>query len=166
MKNIGIFYGSATGTTAEVAKKIGELLGVSPDDIHNVADTAPSVLGQYGTLVLGSSTWGNGELEDDWFDFIDGAQALDLKGHKIALFGCGDETMSDTFCNAVGILYDKLKDTSAAFIGEYPADGYTFDHSEASDGSTMRGLVLDEVNHPEFTPARLTAWTALIRQQL
>ncbi len=109
MKNIGIFYGSATGTTAEVAKKIGELLGVSPDDIHNVADTAPSVLGQYGTLVLGSSTWGNGELEDDWFDFIDGAQALDLKGHKIALFGCGDETMSDTFCNAVGILYDKLK---------------------------------------------------------
>ncbi len=132
MKNIGIFYGSATGTTAEVAKKIGELLGVSPDDIHNVADTAPSVLGQYGTLVLGSSTWGNGELEDDWFDFIDGAQALDLKGHKIALFGCGDETMSDTFCNAVGILYDKLKDTGATFIGEYPADGYTFDHSEPS----------------------------------
>ena len=67
---------------------------------------------------------------------------------------------------SVGILYDKLKDTGATFIGEYPADGYTFDHSEASDGSTMRGLVLDEVNHPEFTPARLTAWTALIRQQL
>ena len=40
----GVFYGSATGTTAEVAKKIGELLGVSPDDIHNVADTAPSVI--------------------------------------------------------------------------------------------------------------------------
>lgn len=155
----GIFYGSATGTTADVAGRIAKLMGVADADVHDVGSTAPHTLGDYDLLILGSSTWGNGELEDDWFDFVDGASALDLTGKKIALFGCGDETMSDTFCDAVGVLYERLKGTGAEFVGEYPADGYTFDKSAASDGSTMRGLVLDEVNHPELTSNRLSHWT-------
>lgn len=159
----GIYYGSATGTTAEIARRIASMTGVSDADIHDVADTAPHTAGDYDLLILGSSTWGNGELEDDWYDFIDGLRALDLTGKKIALFGCGDETMSDTFCNAVGILYDRLKDTGATFIGEFPADEYHFDKSAASDGAVMRGLLLDEVNHPELTTARLRSWTELIK---
>ncbi|MDE6574372.1 MAG: flavodoxin [Muribaculaceae bacterium] len=159
----GIYYGSATGTTAEIARRIASMTGVSDADIHDVADTAPHTAGDYDLLILGSSTWGNGELEDDWYDFLDGLRALDLSGKKIALFGCGDETMSDTFCNAVGILYDRLKDTGATFIGEFPADEYHFDKSAASDGAVMRGLLLDEVNHPELTTARLRRWTELIK---
>ena len=62
----GIFYGSQTGTTADVAKKIAAALGVAESDIHNVADTAPDKLGDYDVIVLGTSTWGNGEIEDDW----------------------------------------------------------------------------------------------------
>ena len=58
-------------------------------------------------------------------------RALDLKGKKIAIFGCGDETMSDTFCNAVGILYDRLRDTGATFIGSFPAGEYHYNHSAA-----------------------------------
>ncbi|MCM1066535.1 MAG: flavodoxin [Muribaculaceae bacterium] len=155
----GIFYGSATGTTAEVAQRIAKLMGVADADVHDVAGTASHTLGNYELLILGSSTWGSGELEDDWYDFVDGAAALDLSGKKIALFGCGDETMSDTFCDAVGLLYDRLRGTGAEFVGEYPADGYTFDKSAATDGDTMRGLVLDEVNHPELTSNRLSHWT-------
>ena len=41
MRKIGIFYGSATGTTADVAKRIAALLGVDDSDVHDVADTAP-----------------------------------------------------------------------------------------------------------------------------
>ena len=41
MKKIGIFYGSNTGMTAEVADEIAALLGVAKDDIHNVAKSAP-----------------------------------------------------------------------------------------------------------------------------
>lgn len=164
MKKTGIFYASNTGTTAEVASRLGKILGIADSDIHNVADTAPSALGDYDTIILGSSTWGNGDLADDMYDFVDGAQSLDLHGHRIAFFGCGDESMSDTFCDAVGKLYFKMKDTGAKLIGEYPADGYTFDHSEATDGNTMRGLVLDEVNHPEYTERRLQAWAKLIEE--
>ncbi|MDE6134173.1 MAG: flavodoxin, partial [Muribaculaceae bacterium] len=72
-------------------------------------------------------------------------------------------TMGDTFWKAVGILYDRLKATGATFIGEYPGDVYTFSHSKASDGSVMRGLVLDEVNHPEYSEARIRDWAELVR---
>lgn len=163
MKKTGIFYGSLTGTTAAVAERIGALLGVPDQDIINVAEASPVKLADYDLIVLGSSTWGDGELEEDWFDFIDGASALDLSGKKVALFGCGDETMSDTFCNAVGKLYEGLKGTGATFVGEFPADGYTFAHSEATDGKLMRGLVLDEVNHPDLTEGKVKAWTDILK---
>ena len=115
----GIFYGSQTGTTADVAKKIAAALGVAESDIHNVADTAPDKLGDYDVIVLGTSTWGNCEIEDDWYDFLDGAQPLDLSYKKMALFGCGDETMTDTFCNGVHDLYKRMKRTGAKLIGKY-----------------------------------------------
>ena len=162
MKKTGIFYGSATGVTAEVARKIGKALGVEDADIHDVQQTAPDRLGDYDLLVLGSSTWNNGELEDDWYDFVAGAESLDLSGKTIALFGCGDETMSDTFCDAVGELYDRLKGTGATFVGQYNADGYHFDHSKAADGTTLRGLVLDEVNHADLTDKRIADWCAVV----
>ena len=101
-----IFYGSETGTTADIARRIAKELGVSDADIHDVADTAPDRLGDYDLLILGSSTWGAGEVAGGWYDFLAGASALDLTRKQIALFGCGDESMCDTFCNAVGEIYD------------------------------------------------------------
>lgn len=158
MKKTGIFYGSTTGTTADVARRIAKALGVPDADVHNVADTAPSVLGDYELDIIGSSTWGNGELQDDFYDFLDGAQALDLKGHRIALFGCGDESMTDTFNNAIGLIYRKLKDTGATFTGEFNADGYEFSDSEARIGGKIVGLMLDEVNRPDLTDRRIADW--------
>lgn len=162
----GIFYGSATGTTADIARRIGKKLGVADTDIHDVAITSPDKTGQYDLIVIGSSTWGNGELEEDWYDFIAGMQVLDLSDKKIAIFGCGDETMADTFCNAVGILYERLRGTGATFIGEYPAADYSYRHSDATDGATMRGLVLDQVNRPELTDQRISLWTDQLKKEI
>ena len=38
---IGIFYGSSTGTTAEVAEKIAKQLGVDAADVYDVAKVGP-----------------------------------------------------------------------------------------------------------------------------
>ena len=59
----------------------------------------------YDVLIFGCSTWGDGDMQEDMHDFLDGVAAMDLKGKKIALFGCGDDTMSETFCNGVGEMY-------------------------------------------------------------
>lgn len=165
MKNTGIFYASATGTTADIARRIAKALGVADADVHDVADTAPDRLGDYDTIIIGSSTYGSGDLEDDMVDFLDGAAALSLKGKKVAVFGCGDESMSDTFCDAVGTIYKRLEGTGATMIGEFPATGYTFDASTAADGATMVGLVIDEVNHPELTDGRIARWTEQISKE-
>lgn len=164
MAKIGIFYGSSTGVTAEVAREIAKALNVTDADVHDVAKSKPSDLGNYDILVLGSSTWGDGDIEHEWYDFLDGARALDLKGKKIAIFGCGDETMADTFCNAVGILYKEMKKTGAEMIAPFDAVGYNFNHSEAALGNhTYAGLMLDQVNHPQLTPGRIAEWVKEIK---
>lgn len=165
MKRIGIFYGSSTGTTEKIAGRIAALLGVDQKDVYNVASTAPSRVGEYDILVFGSPTWGSGDVEDDWYDFLDGVEALDLAGKELALFGCGDETMSDTFCNAVGKIHDRMKETGVKFIAPYDTIGYTFERSDAKPEKALEayGLLLDEVNHPELTETRLRGWTNLIK---
>lgn len=162
MKKFGIFYGSTTGTTENVASRIAKIMGIADEDVRNVAETAPSALADYDTLILGTSTWGSGELQEDWYDFIDGAASLTLKGKRIALFGCGDETMADTFCNAVGTLYDRLLPTGATFVGQFDTEGYKYDESSAVRDGKAVGLLLDEVNHPELTDFRLRKWVGEI----
>lgn len=166
MKKIGIFYGSSTGMTAEVAEDIAKLMGIGSNDVHDVAKSAPSDVAGYDVLVLGSSTWGAGDLQDDWYDFLDGLEVLDLEGKDVALFGCGDESMSDTFCGALGELYMRLQKTGARFIGYFNADGYSFDESPAFIDGVYVGLLLDQVNHEELTEARLKAWTEQLKKEI
>ncbi len=154
----GIFYGSTTGTTRKIAETIAERLGVSSDDIHDVANVGPSAVAPYDLLICGTSTWGNGEIQTDWLDFLDGLEMEDLRGKKVALFGIGDETMADTFCSGVGELYKRIKRTGAEFVGSYPANVYKFNHSEAIVDGAPVGLLLDEVNHPDLTSGRIDGW--------
>lgn len=166
MKKIGIFYGSTTGTTARIASKIAERLGVSDADIMDVAEIAPDRLGDYDVIVAGTSTWGDGEMQEDWYDFLDGAEVLDLKDKKFAVFGCGDDTMSETFCNGIGELYRRLKSTGTEPIGEFNEEGFSFTHSGAAVDGKVVGLVLDEVNHPDLTDMRISEWTDEIKRQI
>ncbi len=62
----GIFFGSTTGNTESVAQEIAQTLGIDAADIHNVGTTDASEVQNYDTILLGSSTWGCGDLQDDW----------------------------------------------------------------------------------------------------
>lgn len=164
MKDYGIFYGTTSGVTADVAARIAEALGVPDDDIHDVSNTKPSAVGDYKTIILGASTWGDGEMQDDMQDFMQGVRALDLSGRRVALFGVGDENMSETFCNAIGQMADMVKETGAELVGAYNTDGYTFSHSEGETaGAVLPGLAIDETNHPEYTADRIKAWTKALK---
>lgn len=166
MKKIGIFYGSTTGTTLEVAQEIAKCLNVKPEDVHDVASASPSVVGDYEMLILGASTWGAGDLQEDMATFIDGLQALDLENKEVAIFGCGDESMSDTFCNSVGEIYHRLHDTHAMFIAPFNNDGYNYRHSESNVHGLIVGLCIDNVNHPEMTSERVKAWCDVIKEEI
>lgn len=166
MKKIGIFYGSTTGTTLEVAQIIASELNVNPEDVHDVAQTAPSAVADYDVLVIGASTWGAGDLQEDMATFLDGLQALDLEDKEVAIFGCGDDSMSDTFCNSVGEIYHRLHDTKAMFIAHFNNYGYEYEHSKSDVHGMIVGLCIDNVNHPDETPARIRTWCEEIKKEI
>ncbi|MDE6266346.1 MAG: flavodoxin [Muribaculaceae bacterium] len=161
----GIFYGSTTGTTEKVAKQIGAAMGVADKDIINVKKGSPVDVADYDLIILGCSTWGAGDMQNDMHDFLDGVQSLDLEGKKVAFFGCGDEKMKKTFCNAVGYMYDMMKDTKAKRIGSYPAEVYNFTHTEAERDGSIVGLLIDDTNHADLTEPRIKQWVAVLREE-
>lgn len=167
MKKTCIIYGSSTGTCQAVAEKIAVKLGVGADDVIDVANISQSTPDAYSNLILGTSTWGAGELQDDWYDGLECLKKANLKDKTIALFGCGDsESYGDTFCSAIGEIYNALKDSGARFVGAVSTDGYTYDDSAAVIDGCFVGLAIDEVNEQDKTDSRICAWTDDIKDSL
>lgn len=165
MKKIGIFYGSTTGTTKEVAEQIADCLDVDGSDVHDVVNCPPSAVADYDVLILGASTWGAGDLQEDMDTFLDGLQSMDLSSKEVAIFGCGDDSMSDTFCNSVGEIYHRLHDTHAQFVGPFNNDGYEYSHSASDVNGMIVGLCIDNVNHPDETLSRIREWCGEIKKE-
>ena len=159
-----VVYGSSTGTCEAIAEKIAQKLGC---EAINVQDLTAEIIDSNQNLILGTSTWGAGELQDDWYDGLRVLQSANLADKTIALFGCGDsESYSDTFVGGIGELYSGIKDSGARFVGAVSTDGYTFDASEAVVDGLFVGLPLDDVNEDDKTDARIDAWVAEISPNL
>lgn len=159
-----VIYGSSTGTCEGIAEKIGAKLGA---EVLNVQELTTDVVADNVNLILGTSTWGAGELQDDWYDGLKVLQAADLKGKTIALFGCGDaESYGDTFVGGMGELYDAVKNSGARLVGSVSTDGYSYDDSSAVVGGEFVGLPLDDVNEDDKTDGRIDAWIAAISPNL
>ena len=163
----GIFFGSTMGTTEAVAADIAKQLGVADADVHNVADTPAGEVQKYDLLVLGSSTWGAGELQDDWYDGVKVLKKADLTHKFVALFGCGDsDSYADTFCDGIGILYEDLKASGCTFVGAVDTAGYTFDSSVGVVNGKFMGLPIDEVNEDGQTDERITQWVEILKKEI
>ena len=159
-----VVYGSSTGTCEAIAEKIAQKLGC---EAINVQDLTADVVKNNQNLILGTSTWGAGELQDDWYDGLKVLQGADLSSKTIALFGCGDcESYGDTFVGGIGELYKGIKASGARFVGAVDTDGYTFDDSEAVIDGKFIGLPLDDVNEDDKTDTRIDAWIAEISPNL
>ena len=159
-----VVYGSSTGTCEGIANTIAEKLSA---EVVNVANLTKEQAEAADNLILGTSTWGAGDMQDDWYDGLDTLKGCDLAGKKIALFGCGDSaSYSDTFCGGMREIYDGLQDKGATFIGAVSTDGYTFDDSASVEDGKFIGLALDEDNESDKTEDRINAWIEQIKPEL
>ena len=164
MESTVIIYGSSTGTCQTIAETMANKLGVKAIDVSSLD---ASVIENNRNLLLGTSTWGAGELQDDWYDGIKILKNADLSSKTVAIFGCGDGiTYGDTFCNAMKELYDAAVKSNAKVIGKISVEGYTYDESEAVEGDEFVGLPLDDVNEDNLTEQRIDSWLAKITPQL
>ncbi len=164
MKSTVVIYGSSTGTCQGIAQTIADKLGVEAIDVASLTE---EVVKSNDNLILGTSTWGAGELQDDWYDGVKVLKSAGLQGKTVAVFGCGDsESYSDTFCGGMRELCDAASEAGAKLIGEVDASDYTYDDTEAVVDGHFVGLALDDVNESDKTENRIDAWIAVIKPQL
>lgn len=163
MDNVKAIYGSCNGNTERAARKIAEALG-------GVALSAAEIDAkdlQEGFLILGTSTWGLGELQDDWAAKLPLLDQADFKGRKAAVFGLGDQQGFPTsFVDGMGTLAAKLKERGALLVGSWSKEGYSFDSSTALDASgRFEGLALDEDSQADLSESRIAAWTEQLKKE-
>jgi flavodoxin I len=164
MNNTIVVYGSSTGTCQSIAEIIAGKLGVKTIDVASL--NAATVKGT-DNLILGTSTWGAGEMQDDWYDGVKVLKSAGLSGKKVAIFGCGDsDSYSDTFCGGMKELYDAAVEAGATVLDGVSVEGYTFDDSDAAQNGVFVGLALDDVNEDSKTEERIDAWLDKIKTQL
>jgi len=161
---IGIIYGSNGGVTEGVAEQIKDVLGLEAD-LLDIASEDIDVFGKYDKMILGTSTWGEGDLQDDWDDVFDDFEGLEFGGKTVAFFGLGDqEGYGDNFLDAMGTLHDVVLKNGGTIVGDkWSTDGYDYDDSTAVNDDGFVGLAIDEDNQDDMTADRIRKWVATIK---
>jgi flavodoxin I len=164
MTRIGLFYGTQTGTAMSIADAITRAFN---GNIAHVAEltsaVTPDDVAGFDALVIGTSTWGDGELPDTLQDWYVNFDQMDLSGKVVALFGLGDQVGYPThFCSAMGTVYEKVVERGATVVGFTLREGYTFDESHALVDGYLCGLALDDVNQPQLTQDRIDNWVSFV----
>jgi len=118
MRKVSVIFGSTTGNTEKVAEIIKEQIegDVTLCDVTKATD---EMIRKADLVLFGSSTWGYGELQDDFQDYYDNMSSDLLDGKLVAVFGCGDmESFEDVFCNATELIKTKAEGCGAKIVAE------------------------------------------------
>lgn len=174
MAQVGIFFGTDTGSTRKIAKMIQQKMGDVAAKPLNVNRIEASAFDDYSMLILGTPTLGSGMLPgieadcemESWAEFLDANPELSLEGKTVALFGLGDQvSYPDEFVDGLGELYDFVVEAGATVIGSWPLDGYEFNESGAVDEDKFVGLVIDKDNQSSLSEQRVSHWVEQISSE-
>jgi flavodoxin I len=127
-----IVYTSMTGTTEAMAEEIGKKLTESGENvvIKDALEVLATELLAYELIIIGSYTWGDGELPDEMAAFYEEVMETDLTGKMAAVFGPGDSTYYQ-FAHAVDLWEEALKQQGAVILTEgLKVDRWAFEDTE------------------------------------
>ncbi|MED4601980.1 flavodoxin [Paenibacillus validus] len=119
MSSVIIVFASMTGNTEEMAELVADgvrAAGIEPV-LKSVVDANASELEKYDGVLLGAYTWGDGDLPDEFLDFYEEMDDIQLAGRKAAVFGSADSSYSQ-YGAAVDTLIAKLKEQGADVVQE------------------------------------------------
>lgn len=154
-----IFFGSTTGVTEDIANRVAKLLGA---DVFPAGEI--SKVEDYDFVIFATSTWGMGDLQDEWQGALDELKTKNLNGKKVAFIGVGDqEGFGDTFVDGIGTIYEEIADMGITVVGKTSTDGYSFGGSKAVVDGEFIGLVIDENNQSNLTDERIKNWVEKVK---
>ncbi len=160
-----IFYASSTGNSEIIAKDISKKLNI--ENIFGISNNDINKINEYEKLIIGTSTWGEGNLQDDFDEKWDDFCKIDFTGKTVALFGLGDqESYCDNYVDAMGTIYEQIITAGAKVVGFTSCDGYEHEESKAQKGDEFVGLALDEDNQSDLTNGRIENWCNQIKDEI
>lgn len=174
MQKIGIYFGTDTGRTRRIAKLIAQKLGDKADAPVNINRVPIDEFLANDLLILGSPTYGDGELpglsvglaNESWEEFLPKLEGRDMTGKTVALFGLGDQDKyAKEFVDALIFIHDAVLACGARVVGSWPLDGYSFKDSQAVVDGRFVGLALDQINQSALTDARVDTWLAQVLRE-
>ncbi|WP_421715710.1 flavodoxin [Arcobacter arenosus] len=171
MAKMGIFCGTAGGTSMIVAEALAEAFSIEEDDIINMEEDFDDIeqFEDYDVLFIGSSTWGQGDVHFSWVDaqLEMEDEEMDLSGKTVALFGAGDSVKhGEHFCSALGKLHKTFTSLGAKAVGYVPVDGYKYEFSLAQMDDKLCGLAIDQHNEEDKTEERIENWISSLKTQI
>jgi flavodoxin I len=112
-----IVYASMTGNTEEIADLIGDGIhqAGAPFVQKDILEVDAAELQNYDGILLGTYTWGDGDLPDEYLDFYEEMNTLNLTGKRAAVFGSCDSSY-DHRGGAVDLLMEKLREIGADIV--------------------------------------------------
>ncbi|WP_218781083.1 flavodoxin domain-containing protein [Bacillus sp. EB106-08-02-XG196] len=107
--SVAIIYASVSGNTKELAEELYQiLLGMSVNiSIYSINEFSLEDLSQYKAVVIGTYTWGNGEIPMEMRQLYQAFESIKRKDITTAVFGTGD-SFYPMFCGAVDQFRDML----------------------------------------------------------
>lgn len=166
MNKTGLFYAIGTEKTAAIANKIKEAFGDDKIDVVPIERAWKKDFEKYDDIIVGTSTWFDGELPSYWDEMLPELKTLNMGGKKVAIFGLGDQVnYPDNFVDGIGLLAEIFKGCGAELVGFTSTAGYYFNNSKAVKEEKFLGLVIDPETQPEKTDDRIKNWVAQLKEE-
>ncbi len=119
-----VLYGSQSGNSESLAKKVGReasARGFRPR-VAGLDTVSAADLKNESTVLIITSTWGEGDMPENAVDFWDGlnqnGSSPNLAGVKFSVLALGDRNYGDTFCLAGKKLDERLTELGASRLAE------------------------------------------------
>ena len=166
MKKIGLFYGTSTVKTAEIAKKIQAAFADTTMGVVAIEEAWRKDFEGYDNIILGTSTWFDGELPAYWDEILPDLDDLKLKGKKVAIFGLGNQVdYPENFVDGIGLLAETFEAGGATIVGLTSIEGYAFEKSKALRDDKFLGLAIDIDTQADKTDKRISDWVAQLKKE-
>jgi flavodoxin short chain len=127
MRKALVIFGSTTGNTEDMAESIEQLLresGWEAEKKNVINASVDDLTGDWDLVVLGCPAYGNDtvELQEDFGEFYETLDGINLAGLRFAVFAPGDSSY-EHFCGSVDMLEERIGELG----GDVIIDGLKID---------------------------------------
>ena len=164
---VGLFYGSDTGNTDDIVKDILKIWDGPKIDLIEGSDLKVDEFEKYSLIIIGLSTWYDGDLQSDWENFYEDFKDVDFSGKTVAIFGLGDQVgYPEYFVDGIGILAEIIFKNGGNLIGFWPVEGYNFTTTKPLyNEEFFYGLALDQDSQSQLTKSRIKIWLKKVKNE-